>query len=181
MDIRVTGKNMSVTEGIRDHLRTKLSKFGKYDARLIESHVILKKEKYFFVAEVTLLAKHLRAYGEGTSKDNVFTAIDQAAVRVEKQLKKFREKIKDHHKKDGHFGAAIKAARRRAVEIPEDFPRVVKMKSMSAKQMSVEEASLQLELSAKPFLVFQNSTTQQVNVLFKREDGQHGLIEPDFN
>ena len=125
MDIRFVGKNLTVTEGMKEHLREKLIKFEKYAPRLVESHVVLKKEKYLFIAEITLLAKNLRAYGEGTAKDNIFAAIDQGYSRVEKQLKKFREKIKDHHKHE-------------------------------------------------------NSSTQKVNVLFKREEGRHGLIGPNF-
>ena len=111
MDIRYTGKHMRVTEGMKSHLGEKIAKFEKYAPRLVESHVVLKKEKYFFVAEITLLAKNLRAYGDATSQDNVYAAIDQAYLRVEKQLKRFREKIKDHHKhaKAGHNGFKTKS------------------------------------------------------------------------
>ena len=98
MDIRFSGKNISVTEGMREHLKEKILKLDKYAPRIVEAHAVVKKEKYVYIAEITLLAKHLRAYGEGKAKENVFTAIDQAAVKIEKQLKKFREKIKDHHK-----------------------------------------------------------------------------------
>ena len=84
MDIRFVGKNISVTEGMKEHLREKLGKFEKYASRLVESHVVLKKEKYLFVAEVTLLAKNMHVYGEGSAKDNIFAAIDMAYVRVEK-------------------------------------------------------------------------------------------------
>ncbi len=90
-----------MTEGIKEHLREKLSKFEKYSSRLVESHVILNKEKYLYEAEVTLLAKHLKACGKASSKENIYAAIDLACEKVEKQLKKFREKLKDHHKKHG--------------------------------------------------------------------------------
>ena len=99
MDIRYLGKNLRVTDGIKEHLKEKLEKFDKYAPRIVESHVVLKKEKLLYEAEVTVLAKNLRAFGEGQSKDNIYTAIDQAAVRVEKQLKRYREKIKDHKHK----------------------------------------------------------------------------------
>ena len=88
---------MAVTEGIKDWIFRKASKLEKYVPRIVESHVIVKKEKYFYVAELTLLAKHLRAFGEGRDKDNLYTAIDQACDRVAKQLKKYREKIKSHN------------------------------------------------------------------------------------
>ncbi len=180
MDIRFVGKNLKLTEGMKEHLRDKVGKFEKYDSRIVESHVLLKKEKYLFVAEITLLAKHMRVYGEGSAKENIFAAIDQAYAKVEKQLKKFREKIKDHHKSEHVFGPALRAVSRNRKMQEQEEPRVVKTKDFEAKPMSVEEASMQLGLSEKPFLVFQNSSTQKINVLFKREDGHHGLIEPNF-
>jgi putative sigma-54 modulation protein len=96
MDIRITGKNLAVTEGIKDWVHRKVTKLEKYLPRIIESHVIVKKEKYFYVAEITLLAKHRRVFGEGQDKDNLYTAIDLATDRVAKQLRKYREKIKSH-------------------------------------------------------------------------------------
>ena len=99
MEIRITGKNLEVTKRIKDWVFRKASKLEKYVPRLVESHVILKKEKYFYVAEITSLARQLRVYGEGSHKDNLYTAIDLACDRVAKQLKKFREKVKGHHQK----------------------------------------------------------------------------------
>lgn len=86
-----------MTEGMREWVFRKVSKLEKYAPRLVESHAILKREKYFYVAELTLVAKHLYVYGEGWDKDNIYTAIDLACARVAKQLKKFREKIKSHY------------------------------------------------------------------------------------
>lgn len=118
MDIRFIGKNLRVTEGMKEHLTEKLQKLGKYAPRLVESHVVLKKERYLYEAEITLLAKHFWAYGEGRRKDNIYAAIDQAYARVEKQLKKFREKIKNHHKGGARSAVAkIEAMRRTAAAI----------------------------------------------------------------
>lgn len=97
MEIQITGKNIEITEGIKNWVFRKTSKLEKYVPRLVEAHVIVKKEKYFYVAEITALAKHLRVYGEGNDKENLYTAIDLACLRVVKQLKKFREKIKRHN------------------------------------------------------------------------------------
>ena len=98
MNIRLSGKNISVTEGMKDHLNEKLEKLERYAPRLVDAHVVLKKERYLFWTEITLLAKNLRVYGDAGSKENIFTSMDEAYSRVEKQLKKFREKVKDHHK-----------------------------------------------------------------------------------
>lgn len=194
MDIRVLGKNMSVTEGMKTHLREKLTKFEKYAPRLIESHVVLKKEKYLYYAEITLLARNLRAYGEASSKENVFTAIDLAYVRVEKQLKKFREKLKDHHKRGSAAGAKIAAlipeagsnrqAKKKeagAAASEESSPRIVRSRNfVSARPLFPEDASSELRESGDSFLIFRNASTQKLNVIFKREDGHYGLIEPGF-
>ena len=96
MEIQITGKNMEVTDGIKDWVHRKVTKLDKYVPRIVESHVFVKKEKYYYLEEITLLASRLRVFGEGEDKDNLYTAIDQACDRVAKQLKKYREKIKKH-------------------------------------------------------------------------------------
>ncbi len=97
MDIRITGRKMRVSEGIRNYLDEKVARFEKYAPRLVEAHVILKKEKTFFEAEISILAKHFKAFGDGRNKENIFIAIESAAQRVETQLKKYRSKVKNHH------------------------------------------------------------------------------------
>ncbi len=177
MDIRFSGKNISVTEGMKEHLTEKLERLEKYAPKIVEAHVFLKKEKYLFFAEITLLAKSFRAYGDADSKESVFAAMDQAYVRIEKQLKKSREKVKDHHK------SSVKKAAKSLIEeaeTGEDLPEVIRSRSFAGKPMSTEEASMQLYLSKKPFLVFQDASSGRVNVLYKREDGNHGLIEPGY-
>ena len=168
---------------MKEHLGERLSKLEKYAPRLVDAHIFLKKEKYLFNTEITVLAKGLRAFGEGSSKANIFAAMDEAYDRIVKQLKKYRARRKDHHKKEEKMslqetraletlesGSALKSTR----------PRVVRTKDFAPKPMSVEEASLQLELSEVEFLVFLNSLNDRVSVLYKRQDGNHGLIEPEF-
>ena len=178
MDIRVTGKNITVTAGMKAHLNEKLSKFEHYAPRLVETHVVLKKEKYLFWAELTLLAKNFRAYGEAKAKENIFAAIDLAYERVEKQLKRFREKVKDHHKA-GRVSKRKISKSAAEVESIEESPSIIRSHSfVAAKPMFPEDASQQLRDSSKPFLVFQDASTQKVSVIFKRDDGNHGLVEP---
>lgn len=185
MDIRFTGQNLKITDGMKEHLGDRLPKLEKYAPRLVETHVFLKKEKYLFVAEITVLAKDLRAFGKGSAKENIFAAMDEAYERVAKQLKKYRARRKDHHKKEMKVAQVVRATE--AIETIEldpapkaAKPRVIRTKDFAAKPMSLEEASMQLELSGDVFLVFLNSSTERVNVLYKREDGNHGLIEPEF-
>lgn len=97
MKIQITGKQVRVTEEVKDWVERKVSRLDRYSPRIVESHVILKKEKYLYVAEVTLQASGLYAFGEGRHKTNLFTAIDTASDRVAAQLRRFRDKLKGHH------------------------------------------------------------------------------------
>lgn len=180
MEVRFTGKHISVTAGMREHMKEKLQKLGRYSPRLIEAQVLIKKEKYIYYAEVTVLARHLRAYGEGRAKDNVYTAMDLASERIEKQLKKFREKTKDHRKKRGpaRLLAAEDETPAAGGEDAEARPAIIVQKPETLKSIMPEEASVQLENSNKRFLVFLNLLTRKINIIFKREDGNHGLMEP---
>ena len=183
MDIRFTGQNLKITAGMKEHLADRLPKLERYAPRLVETHVFLKKEKYIFNVEITVLAKDLRAFGEGSSKENVFVAMDEAYERIVKQLKKYRARKKDHHVKEGKGSLKeVRASEMFEAEsaLKGERPRIVRTKDFAAKPMSAEEASLQLELSKDNFLVFLNPSTDRVNVLYKREDGNHGLIEPAF-
>lgn len=183
MDIRFSGQNLKVTEGMKAHLEERLPKLEKYAPRLVEAHVFLKKEKYIFKAEITLAAKDFHAFGMGEAKDNVFAAMDEAYERVEKQLKKFRAKSKDHHKQSAKVSAKVARALGMIETesiLPADHPKIVRSTAFASKPMSVEEASLQLEISKEAFLVFMNQNTNIVNVIHKRKDGNHGLIEPGF-
>lgn len=176
MDIRFTGQSLKITTGMKAHLEEHLERLEKYAPRLVEAHVFLKKEKYWYRTEVTLLAKNFRAFGEGASKENIFAAIDEAYERVEKQLKKFRAKAKDHHKKAGKGLDLLESEN----VLSSKRPKIVSTSDFAAKPMSAEEASLQLELSPESFLVFLNESNNVVNVIYKRKDGDHGLIEPRF-
>ncbi len=183
MDIRFTGQNLKISGGMKEHLQERLARLEKYAPKLVEAHVFLKKEKYFYKVEITLLAKDLRAFGEGSSKENVFAAMDEAHERVENQLKKYRAKTKDHHKKAGK--PSLKVAR--ALNVPgsesvlaPQRPKIIRSPDFAPKPMSTEEAGLQLELSPESFLVFLNQDTETVNVIYKRKDGNYGLIEPRF-
>ena len=183
MDIRFSGQSIKITEGMKKHAEERLPKLEQYAPRIVEAHVFLKKEKYIYEAEITLLAKNLRAFGKGSAKDNIFVAIDEAYERVEKQLKKYRAKSKDHHKKNSKASAKIERAldwvETAEAALPEG-PRIMKVKNFAVKPMSTDEAGLQLGVSPETFLVFLNQETNTVNVIYKRKDGNYGLIEPAF-
>jgi len=184
MDIRFSGMKMTVTQGMQSHFKDKILRLDKYAPKIVESHIVLKKQKYGFEAEIILLSKNFRACGQGKDKENVYTAIDQAYDRVEKQLKRHREKEKSHHKGgDGELKVPkVRAAKDvnslSRADRASDLPIIIPSDEFSVKPMDVEEASMQLVLSSKAFIVFSNASTKKVNVLYKLSDGNHGLVEP---
>lgn len=98
MKITYTGQNLKIGTAVKKNIEEKLSRFEKYSSKLVEGHAILKKEKFIFYAEISVSAKGFKAVGHGKSDENIFVAIDEAYLKAEKQLKRFREKGKDHHK-----------------------------------------------------------------------------------
>lgn len=98
MKITYTGQNIKIGSEVKKNIQDKLSRFEKYSSKLVEAHVIVKKEKFIFHAEISVSAKGLKAVGKGKSDESLFVAIDAAYLKAETQLKRFREKTKDHHK-----------------------------------------------------------------------------------
>ena len=183
MDIRYSGMKMTVTQGMQSHFKDKLFRLEKYAPKIVESHVVLKKQKYGFEAEITLLSKNFRACGQGKDKENVYTAIDQAYDRVEKQLKRHREKVKSHHLGGGEakvpkVRVAKEINRLSKADQQSGKPMIIPSDEFAVKPMMVEEASLQLDMGRKSFIIFANASTKKINVLYKLSDGNHGLVEP---
>jgi putative sigma-54 modulation protein len=185
MEIRFIGKHFKITPGIREHVEDKLEKITKFRGLrgLIEAKVLFKIEKYLYIAEITLLGKNLRFYGEGRSEQNFFAAFDQAELKVAAQLKKMKEKVKSHKLRGGKEMAEIPEAAEpvsRGSSRREGAARSGRLMvepSGVLKPMTVEEARMQLAMNERPFYVFRNPQTGDVNVIFRREDGNFGLIE----
>jgi putative sigma-54 modulation protein len=158
---------------LREHVEKLIEKLEHYDPQMISAHVLLKTEKYLNVAEITVKAGHYEFYGEGSADDNMFSAVDLAVHRVENQLKKHREKMKGAKKKNPK---AARAAEKASSGLG---PAIVSSEAFSPKRMSEEEASAELDRSSQEFLIYRHERSKKVNVIFKRSDGQHGLLHPE--
>jgi len=180
MQVIITGRHMEVTNALREYVTTKIEKLGKY-LNILEAHVILSVEKYRHTAEVTIQAKRTKIHGQEETGD-MYQAIDTVIDKIEKQIKKRKEKITSRRPKSvGEAGSPALGSVEPEVSgglLPP--PRVIRAEKFAVKPMSLDEASLQMELSQDGFLVFLNQETDQINVLYKRDDGNYGLIEPTF-
>jgi len=179
MQTNITFRNLEATEAIKAYARDKVDRVHKYLEGSSEAHVVLAVDRHQHQADITIHAGHFFLRGREVSTD-LYASIDLAMDKIERQLKRYKEKIK-HRRSQPHHNAANIRVRHDVVEWEESEPqvehRVVKSTEFPAKPMSVEEAVMQMDLIENDFLVFQNANSHEVNVIFRREDGNYGLIE----
>ncbi|MDH7577969.1 MAG: ribosome-associated translation inhibitor RaiA [Bacillota bacterium] len=177
MKITIRGKNVEVTEGLRDYVEKKLAKLTRYFDHIHEAQVTVFTERGSYVAEVTIPLNSMILRGEEGGGENLYAAVDQVTDKLEKQVQKYRAKLYRRFRNQGlkDLITALGEENRKDEE-----PKVVRTKRFAMKPMPVEEAILQMNLLGHDFFVFRDAETEQVNVLYRRKDGNYGLIEPEF-
>ena len=181
MDVVVRGHNMELTQGLKDHAQEKFGKLDKFFENIQEIRVELVKndtrsEDKRLVAQITIFVAGSIVRAESSSKD-MYASMDMVYDKLEKQLTKYKEKLKD--RRDGSTRKQTLAAELNAAEA-QRHKRIVRSKRFAVKPMTAEEASMQMEMLGHTFYVFRNSGSKEVNVLYSRADGNFGLIEPEF-
>ncbi|MCL2357596.1 MAG: ribosome-associated translation inhibitor RaiA [Defluviitaleaceae bacterium] len=173
-----TGKNMSVTEGIKDRATRKLGRLEKFLPDNTEVYVTFSENKHLTKMEVSV-PLHKRVLRAEVSDTDVSSCIDQAVDILEKQVVKYKSRLRDR--------------RRRAVATNDELTFlntpdtddetsneiiITRTKKFALKPMDAQEAVMEMELLNHGFYVFRNSWTDEINVVYKRNDGEYGLIEP---
>lgn len=169
MQVMVTFRHVEPTDGLRQHAEEKVQRVHKYLRHPIEAHVILTVEKQRHIAEVQVSANHLNVTATEET-DDLYSAIDLAMSKIERQVKKHTAKFKDH--KGPSNAAATPAENERA-------GATIHTQRVAVKPMSVDEAVMQLKLQKNDFLLFTNAATDALSVVYRRKDGNYGLIEPE--
>ncbi len=179
MKIKIFGKNIEVTEGIKSAVEDKLGKLDKYFARETRADVTLSVNRNEQKVEVTIPVKGHIIRAEETSED-MYASIDMVEETIERQLVKYKNKLVDKKKvsKDNFSAAFIDSDYE---EDHEDAIEIVRTKRFGVKPMDPEEACIQMELLGHNFFVFLNAETDEVNVVYKRKGNTYGLIEPEFD
>ena len=170
MQVMVTFRHVEPTEGLRQHAEEKVQRVHKYLRRPIEAHVTLSVEKQRHIAEVQLTANHLNVTATEET-DDLYSAIDLAMTKIERQVKKHTAKIKDHK---GPNNVVTPLAG--GIERPGS---TIHTQRVAVKPMSVDEAVMQLKLQKTDFLLFTNAATDALSVVYRRKDGNYGLVEPE--
>ena len=178
MQILVTFRHVEPTSPLKAYAEEKLARVKKYLRRPVEAHVILAVSKERHVAEITLKADHVTMFAEETTHD-LYSAIDLAVDKLEHQAQRLHERRRSH--KGGGNARGVDVGESSAADqgTIAAAPRVVRIQHPPAKPMSVDEAVAELSASRDEFLVFTNASSQQLAVLYRRKDGNFGLIEPE--
>jgi putative sigma-54 modulation protein len=176
MRVIITGKGMEVSDYLKDMMTKKVLKLSRYFDEDTEAHITMSIQKSRHIVEVTIPFDGIVLRGEEITGD-MYASIDGVLKKLEKQIHRHRTALR----KRLHEGAFTKEGYEFFDEIPEEkVPKIVRTKRFVVKPMSIEEAQMQIELLGHEFFVFRNSKTGEVNVLYKRFDGDLGLIEPDY-
>jgi putative sigma-54 modulation protein len=160
----------------REYVDEKLKKIKKYIDSPIEVHVVLTIEKFRNLAEINITSNGLNINGKEEAKD-MHLAIDKAVEKIEKQLKKRREKIREH-KSNNFRENALAEAEASFEDAGESYvAKVMETRKVILNHMSLDEALLEMESSPNKFMIYRDSTTEKVNLIYRRDDGNYSLIE----
>lgn len=175
MKIIIIGKNIDVTEGLKAAVQDKIGKLDKYFSPDTTAKVTLSVEKERQKIEVTIPVKGNIIRSEQFS-DDMYVSIDLVQEIIERQLKKYKNKLVDKQQNMASFSRAF--VEKNYDE--EEEIKIVRTKQFDIKPMYPEDACVQMELLGHDFYVFCNAETDQVNVVYKRKGNTYGLIEPEL-
>lgn len=176
MKIIITGRNIELTEGLKNAVEDKLSKLEKYFTPDTDVYVTLSIEKERQKVEVTIPMKGNIIRSEQVSND-MYVSIDLVEEVIERQLKKYRTKLIARYQSGA---TAFKQEFLEEQSVEDEEIQITRVKKFDMKPMYAEDACVQMELLGHDFYVFVNAETDEVNVVYKRKGNTYGLIEPEF-
>jgi len=181
MQITVTGRHFEITDALRQHIETKIQKMERFLDGITDVHLVLSVEKHRHSAEITLLQANGNTLRSLEETHDMYESVDTVIEKIEKQARKLNRKRETSRK-------GRKSTKDLEVLLDDEgeghesgvTPKVIRTQKFAIKPMPVDEAAMQLGMAPDGFLVFMNSETDQINVMYKRKDGNYGLIEPEF-
>ena len=178
MKVKVIGKNIEITEALKNIVEKKISRLDRYFNPEVEAQATLSVQKNRHTIEVTIPFNGVILRCEERN-DDMYISIDIVVDKLERQIRKQKTKLeKRTHVTSLKFQGIPQYNNNEEEDIDS---KIVKTKKFAFKPMSAEEAVLQMELVGHSFFVYMSDDTSEVNVVYKRKDGNYGLIEPEFS
>jgi putative sigma-54 modulation protein len=177
MQVSVIGRHIEVTDALKQYATEKFGRLEKYLPQAVQAVITLSVvKKVHHIAEAAIKSNGVLIQASEETEE-MYSAIDLLVEKIERRVRRYKEKLVDH--KHHTTGKAEGPGATSASSHPEDrIPQIIKTKRFDLKPMQPEEAVMQMELLDKDFFIFSNAGNGQVNVIYKRKDGNVGLIEP---
>ena len=177
MKVEIISKNYNASEKLEEVIKRKVEKLERYFTDAAEIRVVCRKEKDRAKMEITIADNGMLYRSEVTS-DNMYDNIDLALPKIERQLYKQREKVKGRLRTDAFVPQELLFLQERLESISK--PSIARTKSFQVYPYTIEEAQERLENLDLQFFIFLNEKTNTINVIYKRADGDYGVIEPIY-
>ena len=186
MAIQITGKNLDLGSSLRGYVTDRLDKaLDKYGTDGLSGHIFVEKEHGQFMTQCSVhLRSGLSLQTQGRAGE-AYASVDEALDRLEKRLRRYKRRLKNHHATDRSNGAdlaaidyTIRQSEDTEIEDVELAPAIVAETQMSIRELSVGDAVMEMDLAEKAFLIFMNASTGRMNVVYRRGDGNIGWIDP---
>jgi len=187
MTLRVSGKNVDIGESLRGHAEQRVGEaLAKYFAGSFKGHATVEKEGIGFRTECALhLGTGITVQAVGAAQDP-YLSVDQAIDRIEKQLRRYKRRLRDHNNAEGRAHSIETAYRvleapAEDEEVPVDFhPAVIAESTRPLKVMTIADAVQELDMTGATFVLFRNAANQGFNVVYRRDDGNIGWVDPSL-
>lgn len=195
--LTINGRNVLVTDGMKNYVMEKLSKLEKYGTRIIDIAVTMDIQRFQHQCDIVVKLNQIKIKGSATS-ENMYVSIDRALDKIQSQLRKYKQRIQDHHAKalevvDMTVNVLRPAGEGAIAEINDDIEaenfkemdenyrphQIVKQEKKPLKVLTWDEAIMKMELSGDSFLVFKNETDRKLNIIYRRDDGDFGVLLPE--
>jgi putative sigma-54 modulation protein len=176
MQVSVTFRNTGSESWFKDYVTERLSRIQKYIDKPVDAHVVLSVEKFRYVAEINIMAKGISLVGKEEAKD-MQLAIDNVIDKIERQIKKHKEKSREH-KTNTNRSEDMGGLREAPAPFEEKLKlRVVETRRVVLKPMSLDEAILEMESSRNRFVIYRDAHSENISVIYRRDDGNFALLE----
>jgi putative sigma-54 modulation protein len=189
MRVHITGRQVEITPALRKFAEEKLKKVEKLLDGAAEAHVVLAVEKHRHLAEIQVKSRNALLAGARETED-LYASIGHVVEKLERQALKHKEKLTTRKKRDGRRGALAPAAvpeaevaavaPRARARAAVRSPRVMRSERYRLKPLSAEDAAMELDAMQGDLLVYRDAATYRVNVVYRRKDGNFGLVDPEF-
>lgn len=178
MRITIIGKNLSVSEGVENRVNRKVGKLGRYFREDTEAQVRLSVDKLRNICEITIPVKGGTIRAEEVNENNLFSAIDEAADKLESQIQRYRTRREKRFRSPSLVENVPVAPYEPEPEVSAEEFSIVKEKTFTAYPMTPESAAEQMDLLGHTFFLFFNVESNSICAVYKRHDGNYGLLLP---